>query len=238
MTRVADDLMTLRAAADVEVGRRWRRRGTAIVLLSLLVLAMAVPTITQVATLPISSWVMSYVNYPAGTVPGDSADALSRDDGNEAKVAGWTFFTGATDSYLLIKVGMTTVLDPAPTTSVTARWDAQPLGVATTQTARLEEPVAGWEVGLTGSVVTIVDDHALLAAGTWECTSLAVVGLVGAYCVQTVAISMSSDTPLPESIMLVDAASGARVHDLVLERDSYRFDACQLARCGTFTTIG
>lgn len=232
MTDVAKDLLRLRAAADAEVGRRWRRRGTAVVLLSLLTIAMAPPTFVYMGTLPAYSWATSYLHYPDGTVPGDRSDASSPDDGSRAAVTAWTVVGTATVSYLFVRIEATTVLDPVPAASVVAHWDADPPGLSITRTARIEKPSSAWGADAVG---TIVDERALLASQFQQCSPQSVIGATGSYCLLTAAIDMGEQASLPDSILITDVVSAAPVFEVLLERDAYRVDTCQVVSCAELT---
>lgn len=237
MTTVANDLMHLRSVADDKVRRRWRRRTIAIVLLSLLAIAMAVPTFAHISTLPVYSSAMSYLRFPGVTFPGDIGDAVPPANGDRAVVTAWTVGTGAVESYLLVRIEATTALDPVPAMSIVARWDAEPPGVTTMQIARTEELIPGWEAGSVGSVVGVIDEHALLVPPSQQCSSWATIGVSGSYCLLTAAIVMGEGTPLPDSILITDVASGTLVFEVLLEREAYRANACQVNGCGSLTPV-
>lgn len=234
MSTIADDLLRLRVSADAEVGRRWKRRGTAIVLLSLLAVSLAVPALAPIAALPATSWVLSYLPYPDGNVPGDVADVTPLPDGSGAVVAAWTV-GGQAKTYLLMRIEVRTTLDVVPDAAVIARWKIEPPGVTVTQTARDTDTSPEWEASSTDDVMGTDYRGTLMVGPSQQCASRTIVGAVGSYCVFTAAIDLGSTAPLPDTLLLVDVASGAPMFEVLLERDAYRIDPCQINGCGTLT---
>jgi hypothetical protein len=196
---------------------------------------MAIPAFLQITTLSAPSWAMSYLRYPKGTVPGDITTVAPSPNGGSSLVSRWSV-VGKTPSYLLVRIEATTALDPVPATSVVARWKSEPRGITTKQITRPEEAVPEWEAGSVGSVIGVVYNQALLTGSSQLCARRTVTAVSSSYCVLTAAIEMGEGTPLPDSIILIDAASGARRFEVLLERDAYRIDPCQVSGCGALTT--
>lgn len=237
MTTLADDLQHLRATANATVARRWRRRGAAITVLAMLVLAMLVPTAMQMSGWAPVAWMLSYLAYPDGEVPTDEGASSRSMRADQASVTAWGVVDHATESHLILRIEVSSALDPAPNYVAVARWIAEPMGVLATPSTRAEFADAGWEVASAGGVVGVSDGRVLLAAPMPACASRAALGGTGSFCVLTAAFALPPRAPLPSSILLVDAASGAVSVELVLERNAYRVDACRVAGCGGLTPV-
>ncbi|WP_382303906.1 hypothetical protein [Herbiconiux sp. UC225_62] len=205
-------------------------------LLSLLAIGLAAPAFSPIAAFPATSWALSYLHYPEGKVPGDMDSATPMPDGTGAIATAWSV-VGRDGTFLIVKIEATTALDVVPDTSVIARWKLEPPGVTTTQTTRTDEASPRWEVNSTDSVVGVVSGKALMIGPSQQCGRRTIIGASGSYCVITAAIFIGKTAPLPDSIVLTDVASGTPMFEVLLERDAYRIDPCQVGRCGTFTTV-